>query len=784
MSTLEPGAEFAGYVIERRLGAGGMGEVYLAKHPRLPRHDALKVLAPQFTGDPAFRARFEREAELASGLRHPAIVTVYDRGEADGRLWISMAYVDGRDLADRLRESGPLAANQVGHVVSVIGDALDRANSRGLVHRDVKPANILLSDDGDVLLTDFGIARAEGRSTDLTATGATIGTLDYASPEQLQGFPVDGRSDQYSLACTAYALLTGHGPFADSNAALVIGKHLTQPLPSILGRRPDVTASVDAVLARATAKDPAQRYASSSEFAAALTAALAEVPGSAGTGSTSAGLNMNSASGPGTSASQPVPPPYPVAAQIPYARAMPPAAAPQAAPKKSRRLLWIIPVAVIAVLVLVATAIWYAIPDSWTAGEGDYLQKPTAAARDMELPLITPWLPSLETKPSGSSWEHRPPPGVEENDVRGVVGATENVVLVGRKGALDLVDPATAQIRRTIRVPGSYPPYACSVYLKETRALCQIGGKGDDFGVIDLVKGAVLTHLYSFGVGGVVVAGDSLVSINSISDNADITGYDANGKQTWTAHSATQFVHVIGPFVSLIRTSGTAPFQKTEAAVLRASDGSTLRTVPLTEDDVRHSMSKTAFTAYPGGFYFGGTFYDESGKKTADLADEKWEPVYITVSDGYNSYPDSGGFPALPIFYTSDAVGAVDPGTGKLLWSRKLDGAATAKARPAGRSVMLYNLYVDRDKYGAAWYDCATGEGGVTGTEDGGSFPLGSDGTRMAVSHQQDGSTVAGVSAFGPGATSPLWSLMSEDMSQSWIHAYAGHIYYKARRIV
>ncbi|MGC5026481.1 serine/threonine-protein kinase [Tsukamurella sp. DT100] len=271
---MKVGTEFAGYRIEGILGQGGMGEVYVARHPRLPRSDALKVLNAQYTADPQFRARFAREADLAATLSHPAIVKVYDRGEEAGRLWIAMELVDGQDLSALLRESGHLAANQAEFVVSTVADALDRANATGLVHRDVKPANILLSNAGDVLLTDFGIARVGGETSDLTGTGTTVGTLNYASPEQLSGEDLDGRSDQYSLACTAFQLLTGVAPFADSNAAVVISGHLNRPLPSVLDRRPDLSSAVDQVLARATAKDRTTRYPTSSAFAEALSQAF------------------------------------------------------------------------------------------------------------------------------------------------------------------------------------------------------------------------------------------------------------------------------------------------------------------------------------------------------------------------------------------------------------------------------------------------------------------------------------------------------------------------------
>lgn len=270
---LEPGTTFAGYMIERPLGAGGMGEVYVARHPRLPRSDAIKVLGAQVSGDGQFRARFHREAELAAGLSHPAIVQVYDQGEDDGRLWISMQLIDGTDVG-KLAAHGPIAVPEVARIISTVADALDFAGARGLVHRDVKPANILISAAGHVMLTDFGIARLSAEASDLTGTGMTVGTLNYASPEQLQGEMVDTRSDQYSLAATAYQLLSGSPPFADSNAVKVITGHLSAPVPPLGARRPGLPAAVDEVLARGLAKDPAQRFATSREFATALQTAL------------------------------------------------------------------------------------------------------------------------------------------------------------------------------------------------------------------------------------------------------------------------------------------------------------------------------------------------------------------------------------------------------------------------------------------------------------------------------------------------------------------------------
>ena len=270
------GEVFAGYVIQRLLGTGGSGEVYLAQHPRLPRQDALKVLSLDSTADDEFRARFNREAELAATLWHPHIVGVLDRGEFDGRLWISMDYVDGTDAGRLLRENyvGGMPARDVFEIVTAVADALDFGHERRLLHRDVKPENILVtSSDGHrrrVLLTDFGIARRIDDASNLTNTNIALGTINYVAPEQLLGKPLDGRADQYALAATTFHLLAGTPLFQDPNPAVIISHHLGTTAPRISERRPDL-AHLDDVLARALSKDPNQRYATCMEFARALT---------------------------------------------------------------------------------------------------------------------------------------------------------------------------------------------------------------------------------------------------------------------------------------------------------------------------------------------------------------------------------------------------------------------------------------------------------------------------------------------------------------------------------
>jgi serine/threonine-protein kinase len=286
---LADGATFAGYTILRLLGSGGMGEVYLAQHPRLPRRDALKVLAASVSADGEYRERFNREADIAATLWHPHIVGVHDRGDFEGQIWISMDYVEGTDAARLLRERHRygMGKQEVADIVTAVADALDYAHQRNLLHRDVKPANILLaypeSGDQRILLADFGIARWANDVSGLTATNMTVGTVSYAAPEQLMGQQLDGRADQYALAATAFHLLTGSPPFDHSNPAVVISQHLSASPPAVGDRRPEL-AHLDPVLAKALAKDPGDRFERCADFARALSHRLEAAPADDGGG--------------------------------------------------------------------------------------------------------------------------------------------------------------------------------------------------------------------------------------------------------------------------------------------------------------------------------------------------------------------------------------------------------------------------------------------------------------------------------------------------------------------
>ncbi|WP_330183316.1 serine/threonine protein kinase [Nocardia sp. NBC_01503] len=276
---MSPGTIVGGYRIERVLGSGGMGTVYLAKHPSLPRMDALKVLSADLSRDQEFRRRFEREANLVAGLDHPNIVAVHNRGEENGQLWIAMQYVPGTDASAELKND-PAAMNPLRalSIVTQVGRGLDYAHRKGLLHRDIKPANFLLSsadgEDERALLADFGVAKSTDDTTELTQTGSFVATIAYAPPEQLSGEPLDHRADIYSLACSFFKLVTGRNPYPGTQPALVMMGHLHEPPPRATEVNPQLPVALDHVFARGLAKNPAERYGSSREFTDAAANAL------------------------------------------------------------------------------------------------------------------------------------------------------------------------------------------------------------------------------------------------------------------------------------------------------------------------------------------------------------------------------------------------------------------------------------------------------------------------------------------------------------------------------
>jgi YVTN family beta-propeller protein len=275
------GSEFAGHRIEAELGRGGMGVVYSARHIALDRERALKVVASDLASDPRFRARFARESRLAASIEHPNVIPVHHAGEESGRPYLSMRIVDGPDLGALVDDQGPLDPRRVADIVKQVAGGLDAAHERGLVHRDVKPSNVLVEGAPHAeraYVTDFGISRLRAAETSVTTTGEFLGTADYVAPEQIQGDPVDHRADVYSLGGLTHFLLTGEPPFPNRSepAKLVAHTNAPRPMPSRLA--PGLSRSVDAVVAQAMAVDPESRYASASRFAVALDRALERAP--------------------------------------------------------------------------------------------------------------------------------------------------------------------------------------------------------------------------------------------------------------------------------------------------------------------------------------------------------------------------------------------------------------------------------------------------------------------------------------------------------------------------
>ena len=273
------GALIASYRLEEQIGWGGMAVVYRALDVRLDRWVALKILAPEIARDDSFRQRFISESRAAAAVDHPHIIPVFEAGEAGGILFIAMRYVGGGDVRTLFRRLGPLDAARVTSIVAQVGSALDASHAIGLVHRDVKPANMLLAvvagggRPDHVYLADFGLSKQALSMTGLTQTGQFVGTLDYMAPEQIEARPVDGRADLYALACAAFEMLSGSPPFLRNQDLGVVFAQLSQPPPALTARRPDLPPAVDRVFARALAKSPDDRYASCLDFATALRAA-------------------------------------------------------------------------------------------------------------------------------------------------------------------------------------------------------------------------------------------------------------------------------------------------------------------------------------------------------------------------------------------------------------------------------------------------------------------------------------------------------------------------------
>jgi serine/threonine-protein kinase len=268
------GTEIAGYRIESLIARGGMGVVYLAEHLRLGRKVALKVLTPEIADDERFRERFIRESRVAASIDHPSIVPIYDADERDGLLFIAMRYVEGTDLRKLLRVEKTLGPERMLPIISQVGDALDAAHARGLVHRDVKPGNVLLDTSEHAYLSDFGLTKRALSVSGITETGQLVGTIDYVAPEHIKGDAVDGRADIYSLGAIVHECLTGQVPFPRNLEVAVLWAHVHEPPPHPSELNKELPSQVDAVVSRALAKEPKERYGTARDLVGDLRGAL------------------------------------------------------------------------------------------------------------------------------------------------------------------------------------------------------------------------------------------------------------------------------------------------------------------------------------------------------------------------------------------------------------------------------------------------------------------------------------------------------------------------------
>ncbi|WP_405139414.1 serine/threonine protein kinase [Sphaerisporangium sp. NBC_01403] len=273
------GAQVGDYLVEAVVGRGGMATVYRARDHRLGRAVALKVLAPQLSQDQRFRDRFVRESRLVAGIDHPNIIPIYEAGESDDLLFIAMRYVEGADLRKLIQASGPMPVARAYRLFSQIASALDSAHQHGLVHRDVKPANILVAEGSDrdpehIYLTDFGLTKSTYSEAGLTSHGHFMGTPRYVAPEQIRGLPVDGRSDLYAFACVVYEALSGLPPFQRDTELALLYAHVSHEPPPLTPYRPDLPHAVNQVMSRALAKTPDDRFSTCGQFVAALRDAI------------------------------------------------------------------------------------------------------------------------------------------------------------------------------------------------------------------------------------------------------------------------------------------------------------------------------------------------------------------------------------------------------------------------------------------------------------------------------------------------------------------------------
>jgi serine/threonine protein kinase len=349
---LRIGDVFAGHRVEGVLGRGGMGVVYEATDLRLNRMAALKLITPTLSADEDFRRRFQRESQLAASVRQPNVVTIFQAGEADGLLYVTMELVRGMDLRALIDQRGRLDVATASAIVTQTAAALDAAHAAGLVHRDVKPGNVLISKDAPlhVYLTDFGLTKRTSSQSGITKTGLFVGTIDYAAPEQVKGWPVDARADVYALGCVLFEMVAGQPPFRRENEYATMYAHTSEAPPLLSSVAPGAPPALDAVLSRALSKEPDERFPSAGDLARAVSGAVAGHAPSEPERTVAVGRAAPSPPPPTTADSDPAPVQFP-----PQQHVAPPPAPPPSYPTSvlpPSRPRWIAVAAIVAALLV------------------------------------------------------------------------------------------------------------------------------------------------------------------------------------------------------------------------------------------------------------------------------------------------------------------------------------------------------------------------------------------------------------------------------------------------
>ncbi|UQE76329.1 serine/threonine-protein kinase [Gordonia sp. PP30] len=750
MSTLQSGEVFAGYTIERLLGAGGMGEVYVARHPRLPRRDALKILAPGLAADDQFRRRFEREADAVAGFSHPNIVKVYDRGEAEGRLWITLELIDGADLT-AVTARGPVPFADTVRWLGEIASALDEAAGYGLVHRDVKPANTLVDRRGRALLTDFGIAHLVSEAAELTGTGMTVGTVTYASPEQLQGMAVDARADQYALACTAFVLLAGSAPYGGVNAGAILVQHVTSPIPSAVQRNPGLPPAVDAVFFRALAKNPADRFPTSVAFVDALAGALG--------GAIHAAPSPTVPSAPGAphSATAAVPTAVVPPVVVPPAPAVPVPSAPVPGrrPRRSGRVIAGVAAAVVVVIALVVALVV-------TLGRGD----DGGSARNGRL-LVTPDMASLKSAPTDPKWVFT---GAGPRSVQAVGGNERYVMMTSDGGSggatVYVVDARSGKGVHQWTVPGSGVVLSSCHGLEPGDAVvCATDVVEGAYVIIDLATGKL--HPLSVGRGGrVIVSGDTVVTI---AKSGAITAYGADGAAKWSAQSSASAWRLPVEGSPVIALSDGRTFTVREIATGRTVFSEDAASGLDPERESSWGAFRTGFVINAGNRV---ELYNAAGTKTATV-EGGWSPV------GYDEGASATGLPVLTDEATKQTA-TFDPATGKPVATVTWPEPAGLITGAVGTKVVVTfpsagTAASNGDGYPFGWFDAYDGKTGTFDAQFG--TALGTDGERLLVSLDSDS-----FAAFGIDSSTPLWRQTLDD--RYTLLAVGGKLYDRNRRLL